>query len=274
MARTLRGADVGNGMSYSVNDQAWTVCSFISSFNSSRWSADRKKESGATIINHYLNNSIARGPPRALAGIKGKGRFFLPRAILDNPPVDLLEAFVPGLNALESAYKSGDLPQEICNEGFMNMMLYLRLVGLQDLVFMQQEMPSHFIFHSNKLFKLESWKVWCVDVLETASSAADPFDSSLDVVAPVIASCLGKIGDTLAQTAADLGSRLSGLKDDGGALASKVDQIYDTVDGISNDLKRFHAEISIPRKKRKVMVTIHEEDVMDMDPKRQTQNTI
>jgi hypothetical protein len=92
-------------------------------------------------------------------------------------------------------FEDGKVPKELASKAYLDLLCYLRVVGLQDYVYMQQAFPAHFVFHTNPMFKSDSWKRWCKDVLATACEAVDPFDETIKAIAPMLASSLGKVAD-------------------------------------------------------------------------------
>lgn len=96
-------------------------------------------------INGAYLTGLPRGIMRSLAGFPQQGTFFLPRNTTI-PSKSLQAKAFPEASLWLSKIHEGHAEQTVSAEGFLKLMLTIRITFLQDSVFMQQKFPNHFIW--------------------------------------------------------------------------------------------------------------------------------
>lgn len=95
-----------------------------------------------SAMNGAYLTGLPRGIMRSLAGFPQQGTFYLPRATV-TPPESLQAKVFPEASIWLSRIHEGSAEQTVSAEGFLNLMLTLRITFLQDSVFMQNFCPGH-----------------------------------------------------------------------------------------------------------------------------------
>ena len=89
----------------------------------------------------YLTG-LPRGIMRSLSGFPTQGTFFLPRNTVE-PCQALQEKLFPLASIWLEKIHSGQAEQTVAAEGFLHLLLTLRITFLQDSVYMQKAIPDH-----------------------------------------------------------------------------------------------------------------------------------
>ncbi|KAE8260366.1 hypothetical protein A4X13_0g385 [Tilletia indica] len=132
----------------------------------------------------YLTG-LPRKAMRALAGFPTKpGSYFLPRATI-NPPPALLAMIWPGVETAQIGIETGAYEKDLAAQGFLRLLVYLRIVLIQDAVVMRKLYPSlPFLQHS--IFSTPIFLSFAKD-LETALELNErPLSVSVNEVLPEI----------------------------------------------------------------------------------------
>ena len=141
------------------------------------------------LSNVYLSQ-INQRVIRGLAGFSPDGRFYHLARSQVVPDEELATMVFPEIEDWESKIADGKLEVDYSRNNFLKLMKYLRVVFLQDSVFLREKFPNHVcwrapIFATAAYMDFESQ----VKIAAIESSAAEP-DDSIRRVAPVIASAL------------------------------------------------------------------------------------
>lgn len=132
----------------------------------------------------YLS-SIPREAVRSLAGFPPKLKsFFLKRAALD-PPEELQRMIFPQLDSLLFKHKKkhADIDDSRACLGFLELLQFMRVVILQDVVFLKQKHPNFFVFKA-AVFKTRLFRDFERRLIEVAGETTEPAELKLQQVIP------------------------------------------------------------------------------------------
>jgi hypothetical protein len=153
-----------------------------------------------------MESSYLTGLPRQsirfVNGFPGAGgQFWLPRDAI-HPPDSLLSKVFPEVDVVlplvENGYDSSmtdevctssGYPRTICGQGFLNLLKQMRVIFIQDSVFLRIDNPHHLIF-SNKLFQEPDYIKYEADLLEACRTQISPQQISIRNVVPEIESVI------------------------------------------------------------------------------------
>ncbi|KAG2199449.1 hypothetical protein INT47_011561 [Mucor saturninus] len=115
----------------------------------------RKGRWNNSSMNGAYLTGLPRGIMRSLAGFLQQDTFFLPRNTTI-PPENLQAKLFPEASVWLSKIHEGHAEQTVSAEGFLKLLLTIRITFLQDSAFMQQKFPTHPIW-KHDLFQDEEY---------------------------------------------------------------------------------------------------------------------
>ncbi|KUF78719.1 Acyl-CoA synthetase family member 2 [Phytophthora nicotianae] len=126
---------------------------------------------------------LAREAMRALSGHPPKSRFyFLERASVD-PPLELQRLVFPEVEHCQKQILDGNWEDNLAARGFLDLLLYLRVVLLQDCAVLLDDLPAQ--FRQTSLFG-EKFQLFRTQALAGAASATAPIQMQLQNAMPLL----------------------------------------------------------------------------------------
>lgn len=173
----------------------------------------------------YLT-SLPREFMRTLAGFEPcRGSFFLARSSVE-PPISLMRQVFPQVEMWKQALDAKRCEQTIAAGGFLELLLYLRKVILQDAIFMQDLFPNHPMWQ-HPVFQSTEFLAFKNEARERVVQTEDPADHRLQKAMP------------------DVKAKLDGLHEDLKAsldkVSTKVDKVAGKVDAMQSDMAQLGA---------------------------------
>ena len=202
-----------------------------------RWNND-------TLTSCYLTH-IPREFVRSMAGFNpsGGGVYYLPRARVE-PPESLLQAVWPWVDQwLEwydspedrpfpsyEAYTTDPQPvpsseddrMDLAGQGFLRLLVVLRIVFLQDSVILRREFPQHPLW-KHEIFAREDYKRFAQDVEDSLNDIEEPEEVRLRTAVPIIAERLNVVRQDIAQRVDHWGAKSDRKIDE---LSGKVNDFF------------------------------------------------
>ncbi len=130
----------------------------------------------------YLT-SIPREAVRALAGfVPDRPTFYLARASV-TPPQALLEMVWPDIEHWEAQIRDGDAEETIAATAFLAMMKFLRVVLLQDSVYLKEKFPNLSIWN-NPVFTCQDYQDYRQELLLQVEEEVPPAEITLEAAMP------------------------------------------------------------------------------------------
>ncbi|KAG2191270.1 hypothetical protein INT47_004031 [Mucor saturninus] len=141
----------------------------------------------------YLTG-LPRGIMRSLAGFPQQGTFFLPRNTTI-PSENLQTKLFPEASMWLSKIHEGHAEQTVSAEGFLKLLLTIRITFLQDSVFVQQKFPTHPIW-KHDLFQDEEYLSFKRQLLASSQAEENQESIMLQRVIPLVERKLANIEDS------------------------------------------------------------------------------
>jgi hypothetical protein len=160
----------------------------------------------------YLT-SLPREAMRTLAGFEpAKGSYFLARAHAD-PPLGLQEKVFPQIQGWQTSLNAGECEQTIAAGGFLELLQYLRVVLLQDAVFMIDWMPSHPMWQ-HPLFCSSEFQQYRQESKRVVSEMDDPSEQQLQKAMPILQAKVDGVHHDLKASILEMNSSLQTIQGD------------------------------------------------------------
>ena len=169
-------------------------------FGASEESIRRAGHWNASVVSTRYMDPICRESMMALAGFdKSKTTYYLKRDILE-PPESLKNLLWPIIDEWRRKLADNQIEQPCSSlHYFLDALVHLRKVFLQDAVFLQEVYPNHYFFR-HPLFHLPEWTQFKASLLQAIRDDDTPITQSFQNVAPQIASSIQDLTRAVHQT--------------------------------------------------------------------------
>jgi hypothetical protein len=204
-----------------------------------RWNSD-------ALSNCYLSN-LPREFIRSMAGFEphGQGNYYLPRAKVE-PPQSLLRTVWPWVDewlewfsqaapsasyehiVLEPLSPFEEDRQDLAAQGFLRLLLVLRMILLQDSVLLRREYPDHIIWQ-DPIFVREDYLRFAEEVELSIREVEEPQDLRIRRVLPDVANKIDTHRQDIVRTVTEYGSRNRQI---GESNQRKLDSIDSRLDSL------------------------------------------
>jgi len=133
---------------------------------------------------------LAREAMRGLSGHPAKERlYYIPRSI-ETPPIELQKRIFPQADGLLEKVVAGDgYERNLAARGFLELLIYLRRVLLQDSAILMKESPTCKLW-SHPMFSSEEFQTFQNDLLHKIDTAESPTELRLQQALPLLSAQL------------------------------------------------------------------------------------
>ncbi|CEP20070.1 hypothetical protein [Parasitella parasitica] len=194
----------------------------------------RNGQWNSTSMNRSYLTGLPRRLMRQLAGFpREEGHFYLPRGTLE-PPEDLKKKFFPDVELWQDRIAADAAQKTTTADGFLKLLVSLRVVFLQDSVVMRRSYPGHHIWEHD-LFQDPLYLKFSNDLLAAMifhQKKNDPFSMQLQSAVPLIEQRLSTLESQLAMSAS--------------RTTHKMDEILNHISDISTGRAPLNINTTIP----------------------------
>lgn len=145
------------------------------------------------------NNYLTCLPRVAIRVIQGfpeeKGCFWLPRALV-SPPLSLQKKIFPSVEEWQQKMQEDPTCQTICGEGFLKLLIELRVIILQDAVLLKQIAPDHEMF-SHEVFQSSEFRSYSEALIRAMNNTTPPAEVQIQRVLPEINSRISELASQI-----------------------------------------------------------------------------
>lgn len=146
--------------------------------------ADLNTTAESDVENSYLS-CLPRTAIRVIQDFpEEKGCFWLPHALV-TPPLFLQQKIFPLVEEWQQKMQEDSSIQTICGEGFLKLLVELRIIILQDIVFLKQLEPTHEIF-GREIFQSVEFTYFAEELNRSINNTTPPAEVEIQRVAPEI----------------------------------------------------------------------------------------
>ncbi|KAL3675821.1 hypothetical protein R1sor_025769 [Riccia sorocarpa] len=176
-----------------------------------------------TMENCYLT-SLPREAMRTLAGFSpSQGQFFLSRMAV-TPPSQLTSKLFPQVEYWLSKLEVGDCEQSIAAGGFLHLLKLLRIVILQDSVFLRIRHPTHPVW-KHCVFSDPSYISFAEQLSVAVANQVDPAELQLQRAMPIMTDRISSLHEDLTNKFNGVELRLSQQTEELRGLKSRLEDI-------------------------------------------------
>ncbi|KAL3702058.1 hypothetical protein R1sor_020080 [Riccia sorocarpa] len=176
-----------------------------------------------TMENCYLT-SLPREAMRTLAGFSpSQGQFFLSRMAV-TPPSQLTSKLFPQVEYWLSKLEVGDCEQSIAAGGFLHLLKLLRIVILQDSVFLRIRHPTHPVW-KHGVFSDPSYISFAEQLSVAVANQVDPAELQLQRAMPIMTDRISSLHEDLTNKFNGVELRLSQQTEELRGLKSRLEDI-------------------------------------------------
>lgn len=182
------------------------------------------------MVSRYMD-PICREGIKALAGFTKHETYYMPRGIIE-PPTVLLNMLWPEIDEWKSKAERNEVRQASSSlKYFLEAMLHLKKVFLQDSVLMKRQFPDHYFF-KHELFRTEEWHQFEAQLNNAMSHDEMPVNINLRTLVPEMVAAIQDVNQMFVQSLNELKRNMITVDDIkigvGEALAKAAENLLST----------------------------------------------